>query len=108
MAFWTKTNTGRVEKMQEFLHLILKSAQTNETPKGELQELLDPILSDLQPYLSKPEPAAPVEEKKGRVGVTAPQWASVMDMAKEASLKDLAGAMYVYLQRVDQELHHKP
>ena len=104
MAFENKTNAGRVEKAREFVALVLKSAEANSTTKRDVALMLGPLLKDLEPYLSSERPEPVVEEKKGRVGVTAPQWASVRDMAQEASLKDLTSALAVYLSRIDDHL----
>lgn len=101
MAFDTKTNHGRVSKMIEFLDLIEKSAQSNGSSDAEFQTMLKPLLDRLPTPITEVS-AEPKEEKK-RVGVTAPTWASVTDMARQCSLEDLTGAMAVYLNRIDQE-----
>lgn len=46
----------------------------------------------------------PVVNTHGRVGVTAPPWASVADMAREVSLEDLSGAMCIYMERMSDVL----
>ena len=46
----------------------------------------------------------PSENINGRVGATAPPWASVVDMAREAKLVDLSGAMCIYMDRMSDVL----
>jgi len=101
-----ETNAKRVEKMMDTLKLIGKSAKSNKATADDLAELLTPLIRKLRPLMGAASPAGQQEpaHTSGRVGSTAPQWASVQDMAREASLKDLTGAMAVYLNRIDEAL----
>ncbi|MEM9212613.1 MAG: hypothetical protein AAGA63_14115, partial [Pseudomonadota bacterium] len=47
--------------------------------------------------------SAPLLRGEKRAGVTAPQWASVRDMAESASLDDLGVAVFIYIQRCEDE-----
>lgn len=102
MAFDNATNRGRVTKVIEILGLIEKSATSNDTSDEEVREILDPLYRHLK--IAREEKPEPVPEPKGRTGCTAPPWASVMDMAREAKLKDLSSAMLIFLDRMEEEL----
>ena len=113
MAFENRTNEVRVRKMLETLDLIEKSAKSNRADEMAIGFALEPVfrrLLQMAPGLrtgaqTSQEPAtAPEAAARGRTGVTAPQWASVRDMAQEASLSDLTYAMAVYINRIDEHL----
>lgn len=113
MAFENRTNEVRVRKMLETLDLIDKSAKSNRADEMAVGFALEPVfrrLLQMAPGLrpgavASQEPAtAPEAAARGRTGVTAPQWASVRDMAQEASLSDLTYAMAVYINRIDEHL----
>lgn len=113
MAFENGTNQVRVRKMIEALDLIEKSAKSNRADEMAIGFMVEPVfrrLLQMAPGLrpgAEPsqEPApAPETAARGRTGVTAPQWASVRDMAQEASLSDLTYAMAVYINRIDEHL----
>lgn len=102
MAFTNKTNQNRVTKILETLDLIEKSARSNQASQEEMDQLLAPLHErfGLVPS-AEPEPEP---EPKGRVGASAPPWASVMDMAREAPLKDLTRALGIFMNRLDEEV----
>ena len=113
MAFENRTNEVRVRKMLETLDLIEKSAKSNKASEMAIGFALEPVfrrLLQMAPGLQSgavatEQPAtAPEAAARGRTGVTAPQWASVRDMAQEASLSDLTYAMAVYINRIDEHL----
>ncbi len=106
--FDNDSNRKRVQKMCETLDLIENSAAANKTPKEEVAEMINQLLLRVAPYAniqptSSPH-SAPVEAEAQprRIGVSAPPWASVLDMAREASLPELNGAIAIYLNRLDE------
>lgn len=101
MAFDNSTNHGRVKKILDTLALIEKSAASNDVGQEEIDKMLEPLYEHLGQ--GKPPPVE-VEAPKGRIGVSAPPWASVLDMSKEADLRDLRGALAVFLTRIDDEI----
>lgn len=106
MAFDNNTNRGRVTRILETLILIDKSADSNEAGEVEVRAMLDPLYQKLG-IVSEEKPGAE-PEPKGRIGSSAPPWASVMDMANEADLKDLSSALIIYHHRLTEEVFQAP
>lgn len=107
-GFNNPTNETRVLRMAETLGLIEKSAKSNRATPEEVAELLRPLLDELRDLgvldTAPSREAPPEPSPRGRVGASAPTWASVIDMAREAPLKDLSNAVAVFLTRLEEEL----
>ena len=107
MAFANASNRKRVDKMCELLDFVEKSASSNGATDTDVGFMLVPFLQRIEQYGGIAPTSAPdsaIEEPKfppRRVGVSAPPWANVLDMAREASLPDLQGAMAIFLNRLD-------
>ena len=100
MAFDNDTNRGRVQKMVDTLDLLRKSAQSNRVEPAEVSGMLRPVSDKLAGMcIEVVTEVAQTKPRKGAWGASAPQWASVHDMAVSADLDDLGGAMIVYLER---------
>ena len=116
MTFFNDTNKGRVQKIMEILALISKSGNSNGADREHYQDLLEPVIqamAELSPAVGDlhDTPAPEPDQQKARshpmsLGEkhVAPQWVDVRDMARNAPLNELGAAMYVFLDRVDQEL----
>ncbi len=108
MAFDNDSNRKRVAKMCDTLDLVENSAAANGTPKEEVAEMINQLLqrvaryADIQPTSSPHSAPDEAEAQPRRIGVSAPRWASILDMANEASLPELGAAMIVYGQRLDE------
>ena len=105
MAFENQSNIGRVERMQDLLKHILKSARSNRATPEEVVALLKPLTDDLSSIGVRPETAKmPTPVASGGYSVSGPQWANVRDMAEQAELKDLTVAMAVMMNRIEEIL----
>lgn len=104
MGFENDTNRGRVQKMIETLHLISKSAQSNRASEDEVNEMIRPLLDELDLLGAV---AAPRDASQGGIitpPLKKPAWADVREMAEQADLKDLLVALAVFMNRVDEAL----
>ena len=54
-ALMNKTNLGRVEKINDTLALIAKSAGSNNSSPEEIATLLQPVIDNLTPFLPHSE-----------------------------------------------------
>lgn len=113
MSFDNSHNHKRVQRILIDLTLIENSARSNRADPEDLRAMLTPVFDHLKEMgfantvraVEMPTATEAVEGPSGgHVGVTAPPWASVIDMARQASLQDLTRAMAVYLDRIDEEL----
>lgn len=105
MAFENDTNKGRVAKIVATLDLLRNSAKSNEADAAAVTNMLKPVSGKLAEMgVAAVQAARNVQQdRKGAWGASAPQWASVHDMAISADLDDLGGAMIVYLERCADE-----
>ncbi len=105
MAFDNDTNHGRVTKIVYLLDQIEKSAVSNTANKEQVSAMLKPANDKLSSMCVETVMAVREmkQDRKGAWGVTAPQWASVRDMAESASLDDLGVAVFIYIQRCEDE-----
>lgn len=120
MSFTNSHNLKRVDRILADLALIEKSAASNRADPEDIRLLLTPVFNELRQMgfaatanaAQKGEPhPEPVQEEdatesvggtsRARVGFTAPPWADVIEMARQASLRDLTRAMAIYLDRID-------
>jgi hypothetical protein len=111
MAFDNQSNHKRVTKMVEMFELIEKSARSNEASPEDIAALLTPLLRAIESAgvpLVPPSTADAAPEQEARPvhmrGMTPPPWASVREMAEQASLSDLAIAMAVFMNRYEEGL----
>lgn len=110
MSFDNDTNRKRVKKMSDTLLMLVKSAKSNKASRDDLTSLLAPFVANLDrvvPRTTMPSDAYDTGHKPAPTSGNAPQWSSVLDMAREADLKDLTGALSVYLNRIDEYLEAK-
>lgn len=109
MAFQNATNTGRVQRIVEYLDLIETSRASNRASLGDMKAMLAPLLTRLGEMVATPA-AAPKVPGPG-VPSTPPQggsnraWQSVVAMAEQADLDDLHTAMSIYLDRMHTALY---
>jgi hypothetical protein len=96
-------NQARVRKVVENLDLIHKSARSQKAGPDEERELLAPVFKKLA--------AMGWHLQTGATNATSttvrPQWDTVREMSREATLRDLTYAMAVFLNRIDEELNLK-
>ena len=107
MTIHTPTNASRIAAILDKLAHLETSFASNKASAEDRAAFVAPIraaLDSLAP-IPAPAPAEAAPHKPGRIGVTAPQWASVRDMAHEADLSDLGAAVLIYHDRVDQLIH---
>lgn len=113
--FQNQTNNTRVHKIVETVALLQKSADSNKASSSEIWELMQPAIDEIS-ELCGVEAERPETRSEDTVhnsvsstvpspNLKPPLWASIRQMAEEASLADLTVAMTVYLNRIDEELH---
>ena len=108
MAFQNESNRKRVDKMCDILDFIEKSGSSNKVTNEDIAFMLVPLLHRMERYsgiqpATEPENApSDVSAPPTRIGVTAPKWASILDMCRECSLSELQAGMAVYMDRLDE------
>lgn len=111
MSFDNGTNHNRVAKMLDQLNLIASSGKSNKATPTEMREMLDPLIETIQHVCSGADaPLAPSQEEQPvqrPVGFKSSRWADVRQMAEEAPLDELGGALAIYMNRVDDLLHQQ-
>jgi len=112
MSFHGERNAGRVRDIVGKLDLIRRSAESSRAGPDDVREMLRPVIGALKTLMTDASAGrAAVDGRdataKGRYADDRrpPAWATVHDMAREATLPDLTRAMAVFLSRVDEELH---
>ena len=106
MAFQNETNKGRVTKMVDTLHLILKSAQANRAEDHEIVAMLRPLTDELAGLgLAADMPAA--APAPATSALTAGERAA-LHLADRASLLDLIAALMGRLDAHAAQLDDAP
>lgn len=122
MAFDNPSNRGRAAKIVEILNHVEKSAKSNRASEDEIGEILAPAVQALRALGAIPPAITPTQadrsdaveqpargtdaEPRGKWAAdhNAPAWATIRDVAENASLPDLATAMAVFAIRMDAAL----
>lgn len=85
---------AKVDELSAQYAIPIRDQALRVLPAGESIDVVPSMEPDHTPVINTP----------GRVGTTAPPWASVADMAREVSLEDLSGAMCIYMDRMSDVL----
>lgn len=113
--FFNDTNHKRVAKMGDTLDLIKKSADTNGASKEDIWKMLEPVINDIEATLSGATPEAqPPQTEPDQADTSAPVLKdpngkepvriTIMNMARQAPLRDLTTAVAIFVDRIGEEL----
>lgn len=108
-GFFNDTNQGRIVRAVEALELIEKSALSNKAKPEEIADMLRPVrarITRMQGGAAGPLDLHPdqADQPPPQGGQGTAPWSDVQDMAQQAELHDLTGAMAIYLDRLTEAL----
>lgn len=94
MTVLNQTNTIRVQKINELIGHIIKSAESNNATQEELWQLMSPAVDAIQGMLDpEAKPDSPASPAPDFSNLTAGQRAAMI-LADQASLRELIASLH--------------